>query len=747
MYSLDNFQNKSKEELILELNQITANYDSLKQSFTKLKDKKSEVENRLTKSQNELQVIYKLSSVLEKNELSLPEILAEIVKIIPLGWQYPEITCVRITLGKDEYRTENFKTSPWKQSNEIFIDDQRRGTIEIFYLDHKPDVFEGPFLEEEQNLLKVIAERLGKIATRKLLEEEFVTIFRESPVAKCIIDLDRDYRFTDVNDVFLTLTKYSREELINKRPKSIGLFKDARVINKMLGDIRNQGYIKNLQYEYVTKDGEVKTTILNTKVINIHGRNLAIASFIDLTEILTLKKAEQEVNEFNQLLVESLPFGMEIIDESGHIIFANQVMKQLFGNNIVGKTCWDSYRTDQKPCPGCPLKNGFEIGETHTLESKGIKGGFTMEISHTGFLYKGRKAFLKLFTDITEKKKAERELIEIKEKLQGIFDNLDDAYFQIDLAGNIIYVNPATPKMFGYSSEEEMLGMPAINLYAQKKDRESVYKELNKSTIIFDRTFRAIRKDSSTFWISMNAKYIYDEHRNVKGVQGLIRDITKRKETEILLKKANEEIEKSEIRFKAISEQAMDGIALADMEGRYVFVNQSFCKMTGYSEQELLSMTIYDLKAPDNRKNLLFDSIILNSEKGSSSRTKLLRKDKSYVYVDINGTALNIGNDKLVMGVHRDVTELVSRENELINAKNQAEKSEYRYRKAQEVGHIGSWEYNMQNGTFWGSDEGKRIYNLDLNIKEFPVEEVMNCVVEEDQKPSKSGACRSDYRR
>ncbi len=86
-----------------------------------------------------------------------------------------------------------------------------------------------------------------------------------------------------------------------------------------------------------------------------------------------------------------------------------------------------------------------------------------------------------------------------------------------------------------------------------------------------------------------------------------------------------------------------------------------------------------------------------------------------------------------LQGIYRDVTELIRHEDELIKAKEKAEKNEYRYRKAQEVGHIGSWEYNLQNDTFWGSDEGKRIYNLDLKIKEFPVEDVMNCVVEEDR--------------
>ena len=69
----------------------------------------------------------------------------------------------------------------------------------------------------------------------------------------------------------------------------------------------------------------------------------------------------------------------------------------------------------------------------------------------------------------------------------------------------------------------------------------------------------------------------------------------------------------------------------------------------------------------------------------------------------------------------------------MLKAKQKAEENEYRYRKAQEVGHIGSWEYDLQNDKFWGSDEGKRIDNLSLDKDDFPAKEIMNCVIEEER--------------
>ncbi|MFW5830889.1 MAG: ATP-binding protein, partial [Prolixibacteraceae bacterium] len=78
--------------------------------------------------------------------------------------------------------------------------------------------------------------------------------------------------------------------------------------------------------------------------------------------------------------------------------------------------------------------------------------------------------------------------------------------------------------------------------------------------------------------------------------------------------------------------------------------------------------------------------------------------------------------------------QLKAHEQELLLAKEKIEINEERYRKAQEIGHIGSWEYNLQTETFWGSEEGKKIYNLNREKDEFSVQEIMKCVITQDRE-------------
>ncbi|MBE0650745.1 MAG: PAS domain S-box protein [Bacteroidales bacterium] len=153
-------------------------------------------------------------------------------------------------------------------------------------------------------------------------------------------------------------------------------------------------------------------------------------------------------------------------------------------------------------------------------------------------------------------------------------------------------------------------------------------------------------------------------------------DITERKEAENQLIAAKEKAEENELRFRAISDQVLDGIALADMQGNYVFVNPSFCEMTGYSETELLEKNVFELAVMKDEPSMF--QYIKQHKDGQTvrRRRKLIRRDKSLINVDINGRLITINNEEFIMGVVRDVTEQMRVEKELIAAKERAEESD-----------------------------------------------------------------------
>ncbi|MFO7615377.1 MAG: PAS domain S-box protein [Bacteroidales bacterium] len=129
--------------------------------------------------------------------------------------------------------------------------------------------------------------------------------------------------------------------------------------------------------------------------------------------------------------------------------------------------------------------------------------------------------------DITEQKKVEHNLRSSNEQNQRILENLQDAYFQVDLAGNIVLINPAANKIFGFD-DEEMIGMPAINLYADANERNSLLEEIQSKGNVKDLISKRVHKDGSIFWASLNAQFLRNEDGEVVGVEGAVRDISER---------------------------------------------------------------------------------------------------------------------------------------------------------------------------------------------------------------------------
>jgi signal transduction histidine kinase len=119
----------------------------------------------------ELSCLYGISKLFEEDDLTLDETIQKTVDLIPPSWQYPDITCAQIKLNNQSYRTKQFIKTDWVQSQEIRVNKENIGVLEVFLLDNKPEIGEGPFLIEERNLLNAIAERLGHIIEHKLADE------------------------------------------------------------------------------------------------------------------------------------------------------------------------------------------------------------------------------------------------------------------------------------------------------------------------------------------------------------------------------------------------------------------------------------------------------------------------------------------------------------------------------------------------------------------------------------------------
>lgn len=141
-----------------------------------LRQKTKDLDNRI----KALDCLYGISYLRDDQRLSLEDTLQGIVDLLPPSWQFPEITCARIILDKEQYVTENFTVSPWKQVGRIRMHGETVGRVEIYYTEARPERDEGPFTREERNLLNAVCERLDRIIERKVADQTLRLALEES---------------------------------------------------------------------------------------------------------------------------------------------------------------------------------------------------------------------------------------------------------------------------------------------------------------------------------------------------------------------------------------------------------------------------------------------------------------------------------------------------------------------------------------------------------------------------------------
>jgi DNA-binding CsgD family transcriptional regulator len=132
----------------------------------------TKVEIALRERIKELNCLYGITRLTESGLDSLEGFLKRVCDILPPAWQYPEVTCARITFQGKTYKTQGFKVTKWRQTEQITVFGEPAGQVEVFYLEERPALYEGPFLREERALLDAVAEHIGAVVMRLAAEQK-----------------------------------------------------------------------------------------------------------------------------------------------------------------------------------------------------------------------------------------------------------------------------------------------------------------------------------------------------------------------------------------------------------------------------------------------------------------------------------------------------------------------------------------------------------------------------------------------
>ncbi|MFH2202055.1 MAG: ATP-binding protein [Elusimicrobiota bacterium] len=175
----------------------------------------------------------------------------------------------------------------------------------------------------------------------------------------------------------------------------------------------------------------------SVRIVEVHGHPIKdengevvrmIEHCVDVTEKRRQEEAVRAAHHFNETLLSTIPFPMDIVAKDGTILFINDKFRAALGRDIVGQKCWQVYKDDQKMCVDCPLRKPIKQGEISVIESPGVLGGRVFQVTHTGMTYQGQEALLEIFEDITDRIQAAEQLAERNHQLDERVKELNCLY-------------------------------------------------------------------------------------------------------------------------------------------------------------------------------------------------------------------------------------------------------------------------------------------------------------------------------
>lgn len=292
----------------------------------------------------ELNCLYGISHLVEKRGISLEEIIQGIVDLLPSGWQYPEITCARIIMADQEFKTKNFRETDWKQACNFIVNGESSGTVEVYYLEEKPARHEGPFLNEERTLLNTIAGRLARISERmqaekevRFLKEKFEDLYHNAPIM--YLSLNTDGIIIECNNAILDKLKYTKRKIIGKHMTTFFTEKSIASFKKDFSEFKKTGKLIAVERQLITKSGEIIDVQLNVSgEYDEHGKLIKTrASFEDIS---SLKHSEERIHSLTHALINAHESERQMISRELHDRIAQDLstLKIAFDALLYNKT-------------------------------------------------------------------------------------------------------------------------------------------------------------------------------------------------------------------------------------------------------------------------------------------------------------------------------------------------------------------------------------------------------------------------
>ena len=488
----------------------------------------------------------------------------------------------------------------------------------------------------------------------KTREADFPNPFNDYPDA--VFSLDLKGNFLSTNKALLNLTECTREELLKL---SFVPFIANEDFEKVFSYFQKaiQGKIQNFETKAISAKGT--PYILNITNLPIVVNQEIIGVHVIAKDITAQRKTEKQLNEYHRKtsnILESITDGFFAVDRSWTITYWNKEAEHIIGisrQNIIGRNLWEIF----------PKSVNLKFfSEQHRAMSENISVRFE-EYSPTagGFIevsaFPSEDGLSIYFKDITERKNTDQLLNQEKEKYRSLFNLSPIPKWVYDVETlQFLDVNEASIKHYGFS-REEFLAM-TIKDIRPKEDIPILEEIINikvKKGGYNSSSVRHVKKSGKVIHVNVESNYIKFDGKNARLILAI--DVTEKL-------KAEQALEASEQRFKALVQDGSDLIGIMDTAGNYLYVSPTSKSILGIDADFFIGKNAFDFIHEEDKERVIMQFQLLSSKKRIKiAPFRFSNLDNKYRWIETIITDMT--NDPAVAGIvanSRDVTERIENE-------------------------------------------------------------------------------------
>ena len=409
---------------------------------------------------------------------------------------------------------------------------------------------------DECEVLSAIGRELGSAIMRMKTEaalqeseEQYRTLVETTGTGYVIIDIEG--RVVDANTEYIHLTGHTALAEIKGRSVTewTALRDHERNADAVRECLRN-GYIRNLEIDYVNPSGRIMPIEINASVVTSGGSVRIVTLCRDISGRREAEEALRQSEDLYGTLADAAQDLIYIINKDDTVAYINTFAAKMIGKSrqdIIGRSRKDFFPGPEGERQYENLQKVFSTGTPIQTESRiPLPSGDTWQNTHLIPLRDPEgtiTALLGISRDITTLKQTEEALRSSESKYRSIIDNVQDMIYQTDMEGKITMMSPAGAKRAGFGSPEAMIGLDlAQTLYADPQERKKFLGIIAREGSVNTYPLKLRDRKGHQYYVTASSHYYTDSDGHRLGVEGIVHDITHLRLAEDALKEANRKL-------------------------------------------------------------------------------------------------------------------------------------------------------------------------------------------------------------